>query len=159
MPVSGGAAAGQLGGIARHAVRRGPMETLDRARVTPDEGLEGDIRGPVPAGKAGKRQITLIEAESWAAALGELGADLPWQTRRANLLVTGLRLPREAGAVIAIGDGLRIKVTGECDPCSRMEAILPGLEAALRPDWRGGVCGRVLSEGTIAIGDEVRIES
>ena len=151
-------AAGKLGGIARHAKSRAPMETLARALVTPDKGLEGDCRGPVPAGKKGNRQITLIEAESWAAALAELGADLPWSVRRANLLVTGLRLPREPGAVIAIGASLRIEVRCECDPCSRMEAILPGLEAALAPDWRGGVCGRVLTEGTIAIGDEVRIE-
>lgn len=135
------------------------MANVDSALVTPDMGLDGDIRGPVPEGKQGNRQITLIEAESWTAALEELGANLPWSIRRANLLITGLRLPRAPGAVIAIGASLRIEVRGECDPCSRMEALLPGLEAALRPDWRGGVCGRVLTEGTIAIGDEVRIES
>jgi MOSC domain-containing protein YiiM len=87
------------------------------------------------------------------------GADgLVWSDRRANLLVSGIRLPREAGAVIAIGESLRIEVRCECDPCSRMDALRPGLRAALEPDWRGGVCGRVISEGTIAIGDEVRIE-
>jgi MOSC domain-containing protein YiiM len=134
------------------------METLERARVTPDKGVEGDCRGVVGPNQRGKRQITLIEAESWAAALGDVDADLPWFLRRANLLVTGLRLPREPGAVIAIGNGLRIRITCECDPCSRMDALLPGLQAALRPDWRGGVCGRVLSEGTIAIGDAIRIE-
>lgn len=149
---------GQLGGIARHAIPRGAMETLERALVTPDKGLEGDCRGMVGPNQQGRRQITLIEAESWAAALGELEAELPWSVRRANLLVQGLRLPREAGAIIAIGDSLRIQVSFECDPCHRMDAILPGLQAALRPDWRGGVCGRVLSEGTIAIGDAVRIE-
>jgi MOSC domain-containing protein YiiM len=78
--------------------------------------------------------------------------------RRANLLIEGLRLPREPGQVIAIGPSLRIEVTDECDPCSRMEEISPGLRAALEPDWRGGVVGRVLSDGEIAIGDEVRIE-
>jgi len=30
--------------------------------------------------------------------------------------------------------------------------------AALAPDWRGGVLGRVISDGEIAVGDEVRIE-
>ena len=83
---------------------------------------------------------------------------LPWHERRANLLVHGIRLPREAGKVIAIGESLRIEVTCECDPCSRMDEILPGLKAALLPDWRGGVLGRVLTDGDIAIGDEVRIE-
>ena len=159
MPDSGGAS-GQLGGIARHAKSRAPMETLERAVVTPDKGLEGDCRGPVPEGKKGNRQITLIEAESWAAALAELGDanELDWSDRRANLLVSGVRLPRKAGAIIAIGNTLRIEVRCECDPCSRMDALRPGLRAALEPDWRGGVCGRVLTEGTIAIGDDVRIE-
>jgi MOSC domain-containing protein YiiM len=141
------------------------METLERALVTPDMGLEGDCRGAVPEGKKGNRQITVIEAESWAAALEDLGAEpggadgLVWSDRRANLLVSGVRLPREAGKVIAIGKGLRIEVRCECDPCSRMDAIRPGLRAALTPDWRGGICGRVISEGDIALGDEVRIET
>ncbi|WP_366886984.1 MOSC domain-containing protein [Novosphingobium sp.] len=140
---------------------RGPMETLDRASVTPDRGLEGDCRGPVPEGKKGNRQITVIEAESWAAALEDLGGanGLVWSDRRANLLVSGVRLPREAGGVIAIGKSLRIEVRCECDPCSRMDALRDGLRAALTPDWRGGICGRVISEGEIALGDEVRIET
>ncbi|HQS70796.1 MAG TPA: MOSC domain-containing protein, partial [Novosphingobium sp.] len=33
-----------------------------------------------------------------------------------------------------------------------------GLKSALLPDWRGGVLGRVLTDGDIAVGDEVRIE-
>jgi MOSC domain-containing protein YiiM len=137
------------------------MEALERALVTPALGLEGDCRGPVPQGKRGNRQITVIEAESWSAALTDLGgADgLVWSDRRANLLVSGVRLPRVAGGVIAIGKNLRIEVRCECDPCSRMDALRPGLREALMPDWRGGICGRVISEGEIALGDEVRIES
>lgn len=134
------------------------METLGRAAVTVEGGVQGDYRGAVLPGKAGKRQITLIEAESWAAAMHELGADLAWSVRRANLLVSGIRLPREPGAIVTIGNGLRIRVTCECDPCSRMDEITPGLKLALMTDWRGGVCGRVIEPGAIALGDEVRIE-
>ena len=39
-----------------------------------------------------------------------------------------------------------------------MDEIRPGLTAALTPDWRGGVLGRVVQDGEIAVGDEVRIE-
>jgi MOSC domain-containing protein YiiM len=39
-----------------------------------------------------------------------------------------------------------------------MDELAPGLRAALTPDWRGGVTGRVIADGTIAVGDEVRIE-
>ena len=45
----------------------------------------------------------------------------------------------------------------ECDPCSRMEELQPGLRAALTPDWRGGVLGRVIADGEIAVGDSVTI--
>lgn len=155
-------AAGRLAGIARHDRPRGPIETVGRVAVTRAEGIHGDFRGAVRPGKSGKRQVTLIEAESWAAAMADLGlADgdaPPWHARRVNLLVEDLRLPREKGAVIAIGASVRIEVTGECDPCSRMEEVAPGLKAALMPDWRGGVLGRVLDEGEIALGDEIRIE-
>lgn len=153
---------GRLGGIARHGRSRGPIETLHHVSVTQAEGVHGDLRGAIRPGKSGRRQISLIEAESWDAAIAELGGAvdraMPWHVRRANLLVEGIRLPREAGKVVAIGDSLRIEITCECDPCSRMDEILPGLKTALLPDWRGGVLGRVLTDGEIAVGDEVRIE-
>lgn len=153
---------GRLGGIARHERPRGPIETLVRVQVTREEGVEGDCRGRIAPGKNGRRQISLIEAESWQAALADAGLvgarALPWHVRRANLLVEGVKLPREVGRIIAIGQSLRIEVTCECDPCSRMDEIEPGLLAALAPDWRGGVLGRVIADGEIAVGDEVRIE-
>ena len=153
---------GRLVGIARHGRPRGPMETLDAVSVSQDAGLQGDFRGAVRPGRKPKRQVSLIEAESWQAAMAELGREgealVPWFERRANLLTQGIRLPRETGVVVAIGATLRIEVTGECDPCSRMEEVAPGLKAVLIPDWRGGVLGRVLADGEIALGDEVRIE-
>ena len=153
---------GRLAGIARHGRPRGPMEEIARVTVTREEGLHGDFRGAVVPGRSRRRQVSLIEAESWAAAMADLGiaeeTPLRWFDRRANLLVEGLRFPRRAGYVIAVGQGLRIEVTMECNPCSRMEELHPGLKAALLPDWRGGVLGTVLSDGDIAIGDEVRIE-
>jgi MOSC domain-containing protein YiiM len=143
------------------------MEELPSVAVTAAAGVQGDFRGAVRQGPDGKvklprRQVSLIEAESWDAAMRELGIPegeaLPWYSRRANLCVAGLRLPRETGTVIAIGPTCRIEITLECDPCSRMDEIKPGLMAALAPDWRGGVLGRVLDDGRITVGDEVRIE-
>ncbi|WP_294108805.1 MOSC domain-containing protein [Sphingomonas sp.] len=147
-----------LAGIARHAAPRAAMETLERALITPELGVEGDCKGVFKPGKRNRRQVTLIEAGDWAAALAELGATLPWWERRANLLVEGLDLPQRAGAILRIG-GVRLEITTECDPCERMDALIPGLRAALRPDWRGGACARVLSGGMVAIGDTIEIES
>ena len=135
------------------------MEVHDHRSVTRAAGVAGDHRGALAARKGTfRRQVALIEAESWHAALDDLDADLPWQMRRANLLVEGLRLPREPGARVFIGETCELRVTDECVPCHRMEEIMPGLEEALAPDWRGGFLAEVVRDGDIQIGDEIRIE-
>jgi MOSC domain-containing protein YiiM len=121
--------------------------------------VTGDFRGALAASKGNtKHQVSVMEAESWAAAMGDLGRDEPWWKRRANLLVKGIRLPREGGTRIRIGTRCLLEVTVGCDPCHRMEEVAPGLFAALKPDWRGGFLARVLEDGDITLGDEVRIE-
>jgi MOSC domain-containing protein YiiM len=149
---------GRLAGIARHGRARGPIEVIDTVHVSVEGGLQGDFRGAVKPGGKRKRQVSLIEANDWAAAMADLGTDLDWSVRRANLLVEGLDLPHTPGVVIAIGADVRLEITVECDPCSRMEEIAPGLKAALIADWRGGALARVLTGGHIAVGDEIRIE-
>ena len=151
--------AGKLAGIARHGQPKAAMETVEGAAVTIAEGVHGDFRGGLAATKPGrKRQVSLIEAECVAAAMAEAGALLEWSDCRRNLLVEGLRLPREEGTRVRIGPSLVIEITGECDPCERMDALHAGLRAALAPDWRGGFLGRVIADGEIAVGDAIRIE-
>lgn len=149
---------GRLAGIARHPRPKAAMELLDHAHVTVEGGIAGDFRGAVKPGGRGRRQVTLIERRQWNAAMADLGRDIPWQERRANLLIEDISLPRERGTLLRIGAEVVVAITGECDPCSRMESIAPGLKAALLPDWRGGVTAKVLSGGRIAIDDEIRIE-
>lgn len=148
---------GKLLGIARHGRPRGPMETLDRIHVSIQRGLDGDFRGAVKPGGKGRRQVSLIRAEDWAVAMAELGADVPWWERRANLLVEGVELENREGAIISIGADVRIAITQECDPCSRMEEVAPGLKAVLMPHWRAGALGKVITGGDIRIGDEIVI--
>ena len=151
---------GTLAGIARHAQPKGPMKTLDRVAVTAAEGVRGDFRGAMASAKPGrKRQVSLIEADCVTAAMTEAGAGLDWSDCRRNLLVDGLRLPRQEGTRVQLGDTLVIEITCECDPCERMDALHPGLRAAMTPDWRGGFLGRVIEDGEIAVGDEIRILS
>jgi MOSC domain-containing protein YiiM len=147
---------GRLLGIARHPFSKAPMETVERVVVTAEGGIVGDFRGAMRRGPY-KRQVTLIEAGDWAAALAEVGHVLPWSDRRANLLVD-VDLPQVAGARVRIG-AVVLEITRECDPCERMEALAPGLKAALLPDWRGGACARVITGGEIAVGDRVEIEA
>ena len=134
------------------------MEVLEHARVSQGGGLAGDFRGAVRPGGKDRRQVSMIEAGKWLAAIEELGSVVEWQERRANLLVDGIELPQRPGAVVRIGADVRLEITCECDPCSRMDAIVPGLKAVLTPDWRGGALARVLQGGDIRVGDPIQIE-
>lgn len=145
--------AGRLIGIATRARSRAPMVETTEAEITATAGVRGDFRG-----KPGKRQVTVLSAADWAAACTALGSELPWTTRRANLLVEGVGLCETVGATIQIGD-VTLEVTGETDPCERMEEASLGLRAALTPGWRGGVCCRVVAGGAIRVGDPVTLHA
>ena len=124
---------------------------LSEAAVSIADGVSGDARG-----KRSGRQVTVVFREGWDAACLDLGVELPWTARRANLLVEGVPVPRE-GKRIVIGS-LVLEVTQETQPCEVMEAAHRGLRTALTPDWRGGVCCRVVAGGTIRVGDRVDVE-
>lgn len=149
---------GSLAGIARHREPKGPMETVEKVSVSVAEGVHGDFRGGMASTKPGRtRQVSLIERDGWEAAATESHCPFEWWNSRRNLLLHAVRLPREPGTKVQIGATLLIEITDECEPCQRMEALHPGLRAALTPDWRGGFLGRVIEDGEIAVGDEIRI--
>jgi MOSC domain-containing protein YiiM len=123
------------------------MCELTNAEICRESGVEGDSRG-----KPGKRQVTVLSKDGWEAACAEVDVELPWTLRRANLLVEGIDLTLERGARLRVGTAL-LEVTGETDPCVRMDATKPGLFAALEKDARGGVCCRVVESGVVSTGD------
>ncbi len=142
---------GKLVGIARATRVRTDMEELDTVSVTAEAGLEDDRRGRVEG-----RQVTVFAREAWSSACTDLGVSLPWTTRRANLLVEGVELPRSVGDEFAIGT-VRLKVMEETAPCSMMEKAHVGLRETLSPDWRGGVSCNVIEGGMLNIGDCVTV--
>ena len=139
-----------LQGIAVRGASRAPMRELQEASVTVTDGIVEDYRG------AGLRQVTFIDAGQWRQVVGELGVDLPWYTRRANLLVDGLDLPAMVGSRLRIGDCL-FEIHGETEPCERMDELQAGLRAGLVPEMRGGVWGKVLESGQLRVGQSVEI--
>lgn len=139
-----------LQGIAVRGASRAPMREVQEASVTVTDGIVEDYRG------AGLRQVTFIDAGQWRQVVGELGVDLPWYTRRANLLVDGLDLPAMVGSRLRIGDCL-FEIHGETEPCERMDELQAGLRAGLAPEMRGGVWGKVLESGQLRVGQSVEI--
>jgi MOSC domain-containing protein YiiM len=124
------------------------MDSVAQATLIEGKGIEGS------ADRSRRRQVTLIQSESWQACMEELGVDEDPSLRRANILVSGIDLARTRGRVLGIGD-TRLAVGGEVTPCERMDEAIPGLREVMRPDWRGGVFCQVTSGGVINVGDRV----
>lgn len=96
-----------------------------------------------------KRQVLLIDQET----LSEYGL-APGQLRE-NVAVSGVVLTGLAkGTQILLGQ-VSLEVTGDCAPCHQVEAIRPGLREAM--SGRRGILCRVLTGGTIKVGDSVSL--
>jgi MOSC domain-containing protein YiiM len=125
------------------------METMQRARVTCEAGVEGD-----PRGEPGPRQVSVLSQDLWAEACRELGVDLPWTLRRVNLLIEGVPLTSAVGRRLHVGPVI-LEITDVSAPCEEMDARHPGLRKALEGESRGGLVGRVVQGGEISVGDAV----
>lgn len=149
---------GELIGIATRIASNSPMISSDTGVISEQKGLRGDFRGDLDKNMSKNRQVTVLSQESWNDAEQQLQLSLDWTLRRANLFVSGVRFsPQDVGKKICIGDA-ELLISRETDPCSKMDLAQPGLMQALVPDWRGGVCTRVIKGGNIAIGDKVHIK-
>jgi MOSC domain-containing protein YiiM len=143
-------AEGRLEGIWIKRARRGPMDPVVLATLVPGRGLAGN------ADQGGRRQVSILQAEVWDELALELRAALDPSVRRANLLVRGVALRGSRGLGLRIG-ACMVRVGGELTPCERMEEAWPGLQEALRPNWRGGVFGEVIAGGEVHVGDPVTL--
>jgi MOSC domain-containing protein YiiM len=98
------------------------------------------------------RHVTIVFEADWRAAETQLGRSVDPVARRANVLVSGGGGARFVGGRIRLGDAV-VEIKGVTRPCPVMERGAVGLEAALRPDGRGGIWGRVVAGATIRLGD------
>ena len=145
---------GRVEWIGLRPARRAALVEVERATVEPGQGLVGDRYA---SSDQGRRQVTLIQAEHLAAIASYLGlAAVSPQVLRRNLVTCGINLQALKGKRFRIGDAL-FEHTGDCHPCSRMEEVL-GVGGYNAVRGHGGITARVLQGGTVAVGDELRVE-
>jgi MOSC domain-containing protein YiiM len=140
--------AGRLEAIWIKRAHRGPMDAVERATVRAGRGLVGN------ADQGRWRQVTMIDQRAWDEAIEAVGVAALPVLRRANFLLIGIALARSRGRILRVG-ACHFKINGETRPCERMDEAEPGLQAALRVEWRGGAYAAALDDGQVLVGDSV----
>ena len=121
------------------------MDAQERVRALEEHGLDGCAH----ARPGTKRQVLFASAEH----LDALGVD--YGRIRENFTIEGADVHDwPVGQQVRVGDAL-FEITMVCDPCERMDAIRPGLQAEI--DGKRGMLARVVQSGEVAAGDQVEL--
>jgi MOSC domain-containing protein YiiM len=125
-----------------------PMRAVGRAEVEAGRGIAGDRYHGTK-----HRHVTVQSASALREAAEVFGSDVPAELTRRNLTIDDGAVPRDPGARIRVGSVL-LEVVRVAAPCKLLDdTIGRGAQEALRRR-AGSVC-RVLTGGTIAVGDQV----
>ena len=130
--------------------RRLPVRSVDSVVAEAGAGLVGDRYHGTR-----HRHVSLQSNDALAAAAAELGHDFDHGATRRNITVDAGEIPTKPGTRLTIG-AVELEVVRLLAPCRLLDDdIGPGAAAALRR--RGGSACRILTSGTIHVGDEVHI--
>ncbi len=135
---------------------RGDILSVEEVEAVVGHGLTGDHHSKSKTG--GERQVTLVQKEHLAVVTQWIQkAELSPELLRRNLLISGINLISLKKQSFRIGEVI-LQGTGNCAPCSRMEENLgEGGYQAMR--GLGGITAKIISDGTIHVGDQVEFIS
>lgn len=126
--------------------------SVESARLVAGRGIVGDRyfagRGSFSHWRGTGRALTLVEAE----ALEDAG--ISFAEARRNVVVRGAALNDLVGEKFRIGD-VELHARRLCEPCRHLEKLTERDELMRTLAGRGGVRVDVLSDGEIAVGDEL----
>jgi hypothetical protein len=135
-----------------------PMAVVEEAVARAGRGLEGDRyfegRGTFSNAYARGHDLTLIEAEALDGLKLPSGRLASVEARR-NVVTRGIDLNALVGKRFVIGE---VECVGQrlCEPCAHLERLTePGTLRGLI--HRGGLRADVLTDGTLRVGDEIRV--
>lgn len=131
-------------------------EPVERVRAVAGRGLEGEYHFYAGDGMQPERdrELTLIATEALDALAAEHDIQLSAAESRRNVATRGIDLNALEGRRFRVGnvecEGIEL-----CEPCRTLERLTQrGVIRGLV--HRGGLRAAILSEGEIAVGDEVR---
>ena len=130
---------------------RDPMKEVNEANFITGQGLEGD-RHLRTDGRRSNRQVLIMDSET----LRHFDL-LPGQVRE-NVTVEGLDFSSiSAGDKVSLGGDVILEVTGDCEPCARMDELRPGLKDEI--DGKRGLLAFVEKGGVVSVGAEVVVNA
>jgi MOSC domain-containing protein YiiM len=138
-----------------------PMQSLREVEALAGAGLAGDryfekvgFYSSRPT-DPGAREVTLFASETLDYLREEHGIDLSATDHRRNLTVRGAPLADLIGRRLRIGQVV-LEGVKDCPPCEHLQSLVgkPVLQPLVA---RGGLRARIVSGGTISVGDAIEI--
>ena len=130
---------------------RDPMKEVNGANFITGQGMEGD-RHLRSDGRRSNRQVLIMDSET----LSHFDL-LPGQVRE-NVTVAGLDFSSiSAGDKVSLGGDVILEITGDCEPCARMDELRPGLKDEI--DGKRGLLAFVEKGGLVSVGAEVGVNA
>ncbi len=127
-------------------VKGTPSDPVQEANAISGLGLQGDRS----AYEGNLRQVLFVDKEILD------GAGLAPGQVKENITVTGLNVAEtKPGQVFTIGDSITLEAVGDCEACSKMDAIRLGLKDQLQ--GKRGMLAKVINGGSIKIGDSITV--